>query len=810
MRVLVTSLTMLAIGIYAGSLRGDDLVQGSKAESVAVSESGNTLTLSNRFVTLTFDFSKRSYSVSDVVSKEVVLDNAWLSADGFAGANIPLRNCPASVAEKEIITYALEPVNDDMGQGMRMVVTVENRAIPATSAYLFAYTLYAEKSMVVMRCGMHNTRDYDLRLMTSSPMTNATLYPGQKFENPQTLNGSAGSEAAKVLPGMKRNSANSLMLTGMVRGKRRTVVWGGLAYRDFAAYATVQDGIMKVESSDPVGRLVKSGETYWAGDTLYLDVATSDPFLALEKYGLALRQANHAHPNVYDFPMLCGWSVGALSHLEDINTSAKLVGELEAAQKAGMTKYTKVGILLVPDTYCYEGGNTEQGWWDDAHWAKYGHLVPPYDTFAKWCAAFRKRDGIPYTYFQLGMPSDDYARAFPDHILSKDISRLAVRHRHHQPLVSYDYTSADFQKRTLAMWQRLRQDGIRGIFFDYPETGWRPEGGFEDKRATTTSAYRRAFQLCRDGLGAEGFIDERNLGESGRPRLDVTAGIVDTQRNWTDTNRYVPEMVTVGGLRWYKNRTVFNYYPCTKTVHDCSPEIRQSMLTMIFLTSGRIELATSYTLFTPEITHDLSRIYPVYREPHTARPVDAFTGVSNPQVYDLALTPNWHQVALYNTQGKPGVVSTSLSGEVVSGAIGLDPSASYYAYDFWNDTLLGKLPGTAKLEKQLNPNCCAMVSIRKVSPNPQVISTNRHVLQGWVELADVEWMEADKKLVGVAKVVGSDPLRIVLAGNGRRTIRASATGAQAKLEAHPAGPGYVTLVLDRPDTGETTWHVDYE
>jgi hypothetical protein len=226
-------------------------------------------------------------------------------------------------------------------------------------------------------------------------------------------------------------------------------------------------------------------------------------------------------------------------------------------------------------------------------------------------------------------------------MLFNDISRLQVKHSHHQPLVSYDYTDPEFQKHMQEVWGRLRKDGMCGIKFDYPETGWRPEGGFENRHATTAAAYRESFRLCREGLGPDALLDERNLGESGRPCLDVTAGLVDTQRNWGDSNKFVPGMVTISGLRWYKNRTVFNYYPDSKTVHDCSKEIRQSMLTMVYLTSGRIDLATSFTLFTPEIVHDFTRIYPAYREPFTARPLDAFTGVADPRVYDLELTPEW-------------------------------------------------------------------------------------------------------------------------------------------------------------------------
>jgi hypothetical protein len=290
----------------------------------------------------------------------------------------------------------------------------------------------------------------------------------------------------------------------------------------------------------------------------------------------------------------------------------------------------------------------------------------------------------------------------------------------------------------------------------------------------------------------------------------VTAGLVDTQRNWTDSNAYVPRMVTIGGLRWYKNRTVFNYFPDTKTVHNLSPEVRRSMLTMMCLTSGRLDLATSFTLFTPEIVHDFSRIYPSYREPFSARPLDAFTGVEDPQVYDLELTPDWHQVAVFNTGSSTALLSVPLSGDRVStGAIGLDPAGEYYVYDFWADALVGKLSGMATIERTLEPLHCAMLSVRRVQSNPQVLSTNRHVLQGWVELAGVKWDAAARTLSGKARVIGGEPSRIAVAGNGAKAQGAAAEGASARLEQHSAGEDYFTLVLDRPENGETPWTIRF-
>ncbi|MCX6967836.1 MAG: hypothetical protein NTZ46_08690 [Verrucomicrobia bacterium] len=775
---------------------------------VEVLKESDAVTLSNNAVRLKIDVVKRILTLTDAATGEVVLDKAWVLVDGWGNdpqldISYDFKGWTASQTQ--------ESVDDAFGKGMRVVVSLTNANRPSLPTYLFRYTVYDNNGAVFMGFGMRNQTDHDVRLMTAAPLIGGELLPGSSPENLMTLNGSAGAEKAAVKHGAERSSANSLMLTCTTTKGRRSVVWGGLRNKEFGKYAALSKNRLGFSAKDPVGRLVDAGQTYWAEDTFYLDVTTADPFVALEQYGRAMRLANNAKPNVYDFPVLCGWGVGALSKLPNVNNSLKLVGELDAAQKIGLTKYTKVGIRLEPDTYCYRDGNTEQGWWDDEHWAKYKHLVPPYETFSKWCAAITQRNGIPYTYFQTGMPSDDYARAFPDHMLFKDISRLQVQHKHAQPLVSYDYTSAGFQKRTLQMWQRLRNDGMCGIKFDYPETAWRPEGGFEDRHATTAFAYREAFRLCREGLGAGAFLDERNLGQAGRPCLDLTAGVVDTQRNWSDSNKFVPGMVTIGGLRWYKNRTVFNYYPDSKTVHDCTKGIRQSILTMVYLTSGRIDLATSFTLFTPEILHDFTRIYPAYREPVTARPLDAFSGGVDPKIYDLELTRDWHQVALFNSSPQSGKVGVALSGDrVTTGAVGLDPSASYYVYEFWSDTLMGKYPGTARIEQPLEPCCCAMLSIRKVQDVPQVLSTNRHVLQGWVDLASVQWNPKDKKLEGVAKVIGGEPFRITLAQNGAKPFHATAVGAKARLEAHPAGDGFVTLVIERQENGETAWSVDFK
>ena len=128
---------------------------------------------------------------------------------------------------------------------------------------------------------------------------------------------------------------------------------------------------------------------------------------------------------------------------------------------------------------------------------------------------------------------------------------------------------------------------------------------------TRTGNYEELYENYRISL--------RNLGECGRPCLDATAGIVDTQRTWSDSNKFDPRMITTDGLRWFKMRTVFNYYPDSKAIHGLLEGVRRSMLTTVYLTSGRIELATSFRLFTPEMTHDLSREFRIARISRGAR-----------------------------------------------------------------------------------------------------------------------------------------------------------------------------------------------
>jgi len=603
-------------------------------------------------------------------------------------------------------------------------------------------------------------------------------------------------------------------------GSRRTIVAGGLKYSEFMRHVAFQEGTgrfrhkgsyefenpqyvfsgkdrqMTLTVRDPQGKRVLPGALWKSDDTFYLDFATRDPFVSLEQFGDAMALANEAAPNKYDFPTLCGWAVGALGEGTRLNHSPGLVAQMDLAVQSGVLKYTPVALRLEPDYYCYSNfGDTQQGWWDDEHWAKYGSLRPPYETFGKFADAVKRRGGILFTYFQASLPSNDFAQAHPDWMLNNDISRLHMDHAHHRPAVRYDYTDPEFQKYVLAMWKRLHRDGVEGIKFDYPETAWNPYGGFEDTSCTTVSAYRRLFQLCRDGLGPDAYIHERIIGNPTHesvPRTDVCAGIVDLQRVWGDASHFEPKMASRIGLRWYKQGKVFRYYPDSKSLtqhgRDKTPlstTERRTLLTLVGLLSGRLELATSFGRMTPEILHDLTRIFPVLPNGRAFRPVDMLLDKPHPETYVYDVAEDWKQVILVNNDTRePRAIIAPLSGDQAeTGSMGLDADRAYEVFDFWNQEYLGCVKGSQSLSVDLKPLEALVYAVREKREHPRIVGTSRHVMCGMFDVTDEKWDRRDLSLSFQTGIVPGERAIITISLPASfKSVAATAAGAETGIE----------------------------
>lgn len=568
-----------------------------KGQGVVIQNIGESATISNEFVSIDFNLQTGRYLGTDIKQAKTVFTDAHFVLDGSRSE---------WKQPKYEYTWSESAFSDAFGKGKKLVIThtpLEGYQL----VHSLEITLYEGFPSVVLGFNVTNQFDYPARIQKAALMYEAKLFEGETIENPQLLRGGAGAEVQFVENKLDLDAFNSVMVTGKVNGSRSTIVAGGLKYNEFLRRIILssKDQSITLISEDPQGKYIEPKQTYTSDDTTIIDFTTEDPFVSLENYGLAMRKANDAKPNRYDFPTLCGWLVSnaELGEGKPLNNSVGLVEQTKLAKDAGLMKYTPIAVRLEPDYYCYDDfGDTPQGWWDNEHWSSfpsagwpdYPSLMKPYDTFGTFSKAVKDLGGIVFTYFQMSMPSNDFAATHPEWMLNNDISMLHAEHPHHMPFVKYDYTDKGFQEYVLNMWKRLGSEGVAGIKFDYPESAWAKDGGFEDKTYTTTSAYRKAFELSREGLGPDAFLHERNLGEYETPMLDVTAGIVDLQRVWWDSSDYEPEMASRMGLRWYKNRSVFNYYPDGKSLfypeskEPLPQNVRRTILTQIGLLSGKI------------------------------------------------------------------------------------------------------------------------------------------------------------------------------------------------------------------------------
>jgi hypothetical protein len=184
-------------------------------------------------------------------------------------------------------------------------------------------------------------------------------------------------------------------------------------------------------------------------------------------------------------------------------------------------------------------------------------------------------------------------------------------------------------------------------------------------------------------------------------------------------------------------------------------------------------------------------------------------GKEHPQIYDLAINNNWHQIAFFNTDiENESTISVDISADSSFGGMGLERNVKYHVYDFWNDQYLGIHGGSGKLEQKLRPGEVRMMSVHKVIDRPVFISTNRHVMQGYVDLSNVKWNAKTQTLSGTADVIGGETFKVVIASNGFMPV--SSWSDQGKISYVAGNNEYFDLLIDNAENAKVGWSIRFE
>lgn len=805
-------------------------------QEVSVSHYVSTASIENEFVRIVFDLHEGEYKAIDKTTGETVLEevsfcaNGCISTDGY------------------MFQSNDEAVSEELGNGRKLILKGSK---PNSLSLSLELTLYAKRTYICLAVGVGNTGTQPVNVMRFSP-AEGMAYHHFDFPDYKTLDGDSGSKPTRVRTTDSITSNNNILITFGQKGlPKHSMVLGGLTYNEFRKYASAVRRHNYLDiclwADDPVGKRIDAGEEYIFNDRFYLDFSTKNRFESLEQYGLALRKANHARIKGVDFPILNFWYcyVNIFGNSKFKNNSPGVIEKLEEVGQTGFLKYTKMGVRLEPDDYAMP--NNQQGWWDDEHWQQYkgGQLLEPYETIRKWGDKVKSLGGEPFIYCQTARRSEDYCKAYPEHCLFNDSYYLrsseAADNRWEkgpigdQKYWAYDFTDTAFIAHMKQVYANLKEGGLKGIKFDYPFTGWAYDGGFEDKYATTTSAYRNIFQLAYDGLGAETDIQERIP-----PYGDVALGVVTTQRTEGDCDWVYPGRTSKTGLRWYKNRVVINYdndpvNPC-HTYPVKTKDGWRSALTLTFFNSARMEIGKYFGEMTKEQIHDLTRVVPLLSTTKSPRPIDAFEGHEYPKVYDYSIDDDWHILYFYNykieNQKWPDTdlaygwgqfphfvpnkmlddtISVSLADATDDGGLSLNADKEYYIFDFWNWTLLEKADGKARLTQILRPGETRVMSVHEVKHFPQFISTNRHIMQGFLDMVEYPvWNSTKKELSAVSKVVSGDVYKVVIATNGYAMKGIDVAGCEAELVPFDKEFGLYELIIHPKQSENVGWSISFK
>jgi hypothetical protein len=117
-----------------------------------------------------------------------------------------------------------------------------------------------------------------------------------------------------------------------------------------------------------------------------------------------------------------------------------------------------------------------------------------------------------------------------------------------------------------------------------------------------------------------------------------------------------------------------------------------------------------------------------------------------PEIFALTVTKRfgqWLVLGIFNADEKSPAEKT-----IPLGRLGLDTGKTYVAFDFWRQRFFGEL--RQNLSVRLEPASVALLAIHERRRVPQLISTDRHVTQGGVELESLEWEPAAATFNGVS------------------------------------------------------------
>jgi hypothetical protein len=347
---------------------------------------------------------------------------------------------------------------------------------------------------------------------------------------------------------------------------------------------------------------------------------------------------------------------------------------------------------------------------------------------------------------------------------------------------SHPAVAQDIEKlaRLLRSWgvKYYKMDGFStgaGVDQIYINDGYKDDGfgkcqPAHDPTLTNIEVMRKGIGLIRKGAGNDVFFSGCATTQNMRIYAG-SIGLVDAMRVGPDFNhdgQGIRSGVLRGSRLYFLNGKVWWNDPDPAKVRTSNEANSGDSSNSGAVSTDQARLTTSWVAITdqfyllsdwlPNLTAERIDILKRTMASHgaTTRPVDYF---------DSNLANTWlatseksgvrrDVVGIFNYYEQP------LKAEYSFPKVGLDASATYHAFDYWENKPVADISGTIKAE--LPPMSCRVLSLRAKEDHPVLVSTSRHVSSGILEVEKESWK--DDVLSGTSKVIGGDAYELRTVG----------------------------------------------
>jgi alpha-galactosidase len=271
---------------------------------------------------------------------------------------------------------------------------------------------------------------------------------------------------------------------------------------------------------------------------------------------------------------------------------------------------------------------------------------------------------------------------------------------------------------------------------------------YHDPTLSSAEVYRRGLEIMRAAAGEDCHI--LDCGPA-----NTTVGLIDSMRAEADINygyaaaawkQYFDDpacSAAAAAKRYYFHGRTW----VTDVDHVCidllTVEQAQAAATLVALSGGNTISGDRLVDLAAAKLDILKRIMPSFGQ--AAIPVDLLDA-DIPTTFVMRVErpfASWSLVALFNPD-----LDAAVERRFSLSRLGLDPAATYLAFDFWRQRLVGEI--TNDLALTIGPGSVTLLAVHAATGAPQLLSTSRHVAQGAIELEDVRWNSGDGALSGVS------------------------------------------------------------